>query len=337
MLGSKLHINGATPVGIVFLVLGLSACGQAVTTENPTPSAIGTLIPYRTVTPSPVVASATENILQPTVPDLPKPTPLTYKVVKGDTMLAIALRYGISLEELLAANPKVDPRFLSVDTILIIPKEESASEFPVNPTPLLLMLAPPHCYRVNSENADDGGVWCFVLIENNQTQPVDNISLWVGLYTNQGEVAGGLTTTPLNLLTPGKQMPAMLYFPPPLPQEFSPLAELLTSAPVQINDQRYLLARLEEVDEEIDGNGLQANVRGLISLPENSSPASQVWLVLIAYSSSGEVVGVRKWEANGSVEQPVVLKGGENLSFDVTVFSLGAAIKHLEVLVEARP
>lgn len=337
MLGDKFHGFRINAVFVALLVLGLNACAQATEIEIPTPSAVGTLIPYRRTTPSLVVATATKSILQATVPSLPTPTPLTYKVVKGDTMLGIALRYGISLDALLAANPDVDPRFLSIDTLLIIPLEESASEYPISPTPLPLLVDLPRCYRVASENVEDGGAWCFALIENNQIQSVDNISLWVGLYTDQGEADGALATTPLNLVSPGENMPAMIFFPPPLPKEFSPLAELLTSAPVQDNDPRYLRAKLEEIDETIGDNGLQAKVKGYISLPKNSPPASQIWVVLVAYSSNGEVVGVRKWESNGSDEQPVVLEAGENLPFNVTVFSLGPFIDRLEILVEARP
>jgi LysM repeat protein len=42
-------------------------------------------------------------------------------VKQGDTMLGIAFRFGISLDELQAANPKVNPRILSVGAVLVIP------------------------------------------------------------------------------------------------------------------------------------------------------------------------------------------------------------------------
>lgn len=340
MFGSRVDF---WKVGIPFLaiiIFGLGACTPSSSVENPTPTLAGTLIPYRSVTPSPKVITPTKVLLQPTHPQLPTPTPVTYKVVKGDTMLAIALRYGITLEALLAANPNVDPRFLSVDTLLTIPKAETSPDLPSNPTPMPLTLEAPHCYRVASENLSDGGEWCFVLVGNNQTQAIDNISLWIGLYTDRGEIAGGVATTPLNLLSPGKRMPAMLYFPPPIPPESSPMVEMLTAAPVQTGDERYLLTTLEGLDEGIKDDGLQADVQGLISLPGDSPPASQIWLVVVAYGSDGEVVGVRKWEANDSNdsdEQPEILQPGENLPFEVTVFSLGPTIKRLEVLVEARP
>lgn len=337
MFVSKVYFWQVGRIFLALVIFGLSACAPVSLVENPTPTMVGTLIPYRTVTPSPIVITPTKVLLQPTFPQLPTSTPFTYQVVKGDTMLAIALRYGITLEALLAANPKVDPRFLSVDTLLIIPKAETSPDLPTNPTPKPLTLDSPYCYRVASENVNDGGEWCFVLVGNNQTQAVDNISLWIGLYTDQGEVDGGVATTPLNLLLPGKRIPAMLYFPPPLPQESSPMVELLTAAPVPTGDERYLLTTLEVVDEAIKDDGLQADVQGLVSLPGDSLPASQIWLVLVAYGSDGEVVGVRKWEADDSNEKPVILQPGENLPFEMTVFSLGPAISQLEVLVEARP
>ena len=61
-----------------------------------------------------------------------------YTIVSGDTLLVIAARFGLTLDELLAANPEVDPYLLSVGAELIIPQsgEEGGLASLGFPTPL---------------------------------------------------------------------------------------------------------------------------------------------------------------------------------------------------------
>ena len=52
---------------------------------------------------------------------LPTPTPRTHVVQRGETLLAIALRYGVTMQELQAANGISDPDLIKVGQALIIP------------------------------------------------------------------------------------------------------------------------------------------------------------------------------------------------------------------------
>ncbi|MCS7325380.1 MAG: LysM peptidoglycan-binding domain-containing protein [Anaerolineae bacterium] len=81
-----------------------------------------TLFPFPTApaTPAALVAAP----LSTAAPLLPSPTPLVtqYVVQPGDTLWDIALRFGFtSLEAILAANPGLNPDFLSIGQVLIIP------------------------------------------------------------------------------------------------------------------------------------------------------------------------------------------------------------------------
>jgi hypothetical protein len=86
-------------------------------------------------------------------------------------MLGIALRYGIKLEDLVAVNPEVDPRFLSVDTVLVVPLGESSPPAMATPTPVQVGMSEPDCYPTA-----DLGAWCFLIIENNLDEPLENVS-----------------------------------------------------------------------------------------------------------------------------------------------------------------
>lgn len=78
------------------------------------------------VNPTPV-AEPTEAPAEPTSTPVPAPTATpsslgqTYTVQAGDIPVTIAEKFGITVEELLAANPGIDPRGLQVGDVLVIP------------------------------------------------------------------------------------------------------------------------------------------------------------------------------------------------------------------------
>ena len=71
----------------------------------------------RTAVASRPVATAKPS---PTVP--PAPTPQVYVIKAGDTLWKMAKRFGITLEELLAANPSIkNPNKISIGQQIVIP------------------------------------------------------------------------------------------------------------------------------------------------------------------------------------------------------------------------
>src|SRR3972149_2012243 len=151
-------------LALVGLIL-LAACSptQATATLTATATRAGTLKAYTgprpSVTPSPTNAA--------TVTPLPSatPTPRTHVVRAKEDLWGIALRYGLSLEDLLTANPTVDPRFLSIGANLMIPAPLYTSTpdaaHPPLPTPVGLGLVTPVCYP-----SKEGGLWGFTTAGN---------------------------------------------------------------------------------------------------------------------------------------------------------------------------
>jgi hypothetical protein len=247
--------------------------------------------------------------------------------VKGDTMLGVALRYGITLEDLQAANPEVDPRFLSVDTSLVIPLGDSIPVIVPTPTPLTPQIGQIKCY-----SSTDDGRWCALLVTNSHDQSLEHLSAQVILYSQEGKtIAEGIAIAPLNILREGEAIPLTIFFPGPINQEIFPQASLLSSLPVSQEGDRYLKLPVEVEQVELAPSGRQATLHGLLSLAKNSQPASRIWLAVVAYDDQGEVVGLRKWEAANNLEP------GKKMSFEMTVFSMGPAIDRVDVLAEARP
>jgi hypothetical protein len=76
------------------------------------------------------VAPSTAESLAPT--PLPTATPLTYTVVRGDTLTKIAKKFGVTVEQILAANPQIkDANTINVGDVIVIPTGAAAA----SPTP----------------------------------------------------------------------------------------------------------------------------------------------------------------------------------------------------------
>lgn len=76
-----------------------------------------TPLPPATDIPPTPEPSATPIVEAPT----PTPQVTTYVVVEGDTLWDIAVRFGLSLDALIAANPQINPDLLSLGAVLNIP------------------------------------------------------------------------------------------------------------------------------------------------------------------------------------------------------------------------
>lgn len=67
-------------------------------------------------------AADTRTLVDPTPPaPPPPPSRTTYTVKSGDTPTSIAGRHGVSVQKLMAANPRLDPRKMQIGQVLNIP------------------------------------------------------------------------------------------------------------------------------------------------------------------------------------------------------------------------
>ncbi len=309
-------------IWVVLAILILSGCTDAKVQIPTMPMVTDERITaYQTATATRVVATLTPLAIIPVTPAA-SVTPFTHMVASGETMLGVAIRYGVTLEELQTANPDVDPQFLSVGTGLIIPLGGQLSETAPTPTPVLMETSDPVCYR-----SGDGGEWCFMLIINNRQASVENLSAWIGLYDAGGEIViSQVAVGPVNILRPGQAMPLMAFFPPPVPTQFVARGNLLTAVEIAADDDRYLDWSLNSFTINVLGEQDNlALVTGSVQQPVEGALPSVIWVVAIAYDQQGEVVGVRKMD------------NATDLRFEFIVYSLSGAIDHVEIITEIRP
>lgn len=311
---------------LAVFILGFAGCNIDQTATQVKATKTAELLPYITPTPSQTPNLKFPSLISPTQLPNPTPTPVIYTIVEGDTMLAIALRHGISLEELQAANPEVNARLLVVDTELIIPLGAILPSDPVTATPIPINVTSTNCYSVPD------GIWCFISVKNDRNRPLESLSARVVLSDDSGAyIADDTAIGALNVLPIGEELPLVVFFPGKFPFGINAAANVLTVQPVPRNDDRYLNAWLELDDVVISEGGERAEVLGRIGIPAKSQPGNLTWILVVAYDSEGNVVGVRK------IEQFGLFDPGTSREFSIEVFSLDSIMSDVRAFVEMRP
>ena len=304
-----------------FLLVLWTACAPQPTQPAPRP---GDLIPYLTATRAPL--QPPEGLVPLTTP-LPSPTPFTYAVQAGDSLSVIAEKFGVSLDDLQAANPEISSNAMSVGQVLRIPSNPENPSGEPTPTPASFVIQQIECYPTANR-----GLWCFVLAFNDSPDFMENLSAQVTLVdANNKLLASQAALLPLNILAPNTSLPLATYFPPDILPDAKPQVQVLTAIRLLPADQRYIPAAVNNTLVQIDAGGESAQVSGQVLSLSQTSVANQVWVAATAYDEAGRVVGVRRWESTAS------LSAGGTLPFDLAISSIGGHIARVEFAVEARP
>lgn len=107
-------LPGESEVGVV-VPRSPEPMTPAVTVVPSTPS------PATTVSPTPPQATPTPKA-KPTPTPSPTPAFVEYTVQEGDTLSSIAAAYGVTVEEIIAANDIANPDEIAIGDVLIIPQ-----------------------------------------------------------------------------------------------------------------------------------------------------------------------------------------------------------------------
>ena len=253
----RLYYNHLMRKILLLCILFVAACSSSVSGSTSVPRNIKQ---YLTMTPSAIASQANRLVVSVTTP-LPSPTPFTYTVKSGDTMGQIAQKFNVSLYALMAANPNVDPNSISIGQTLKIPSQQNLSGAST-PTPVPFSVKQIACYPTS-----DRGMWCFVLVNNNSSNFIEDVTAQITLMDNHGKsIASQTATLPLDILSPNSSLPLTTYFAPDVPLDAKPQAQILTAIQIQPNDPRYLPATLQKTLAQVGASGLTAQVSGQVLL-----------------------------------------------------------------------
>ncbi len=287
------------------------------------------LTPFQRATPTATIKPGQlQQVETPTpIPSL-SPTPMIYQIVANDTLSGIANRHNVGLNDLIAANPNIDPNFITVGMEIVIPVSENLNTAVIapdnQPTPMPITLEKPVCYPIASDS-----LWCFVRLTNQQRDPLEHIGVdFVLTMSDQSRVQAALF--PLNLLPPQTSGLAAAYFSEVQTNQYQVEASLRTALPFLADETRYLTSQTQIEAESIASGGTLAQISGEV-INTSSQTGSHTAVLLIAYDQNNIPIGFRKWVT----ETPIA--AGAALPFAISVFSVGPAIDSISALSEIRP
>jgi LysM repeat protein len=307
---------------LILLMCGCSDATEVIPVQPTT-----TLRPYFPFSPTSTSTHPIPTITaQPTLG--PTATPFVHIVRKEDTLLGIAIRYGVSLEEILAANPGINPTILSIDQQIIIPGPggDSASNFLPVATPFPLLLSEVKCYPTATEH-----LWCISTLENKEGFPLEGVSVEILLLNENGEVLeSGLTFSPLNLIPEGGIIPFSVLFPSSSAGYAYAVAIPVTAYRASNIEERYLPLEWNLQTNQPGENRKTWSITGRLDLHgEGEKITNRVSILAIGLDTEGEIVGFRQLVIGSE------LRSGDTVPFEMEIFSVGPPINHIEILAEA--
>lgn len=278
-------------------VLWTAGCmpGQAAT-DVPGPTFV--LLPTASAGPTPAAPVVSPAPL-PTPG--PTPTPVVHVVQSGETLIGIATRYGVSVEDILAVNPGIQAELLQPGQQLIIPlavPDGGAGLLPT-PTPVPLSLGPVACYETPA-----GSRWCFLEATNPGSSAVEGIAALVTLVAPNGEsLASDVATSAVRRLLPGESAPLVVWFAAldaesPHPDPSGAVAQLISAVVQPDSEARF--APVQVLNEAAIVAGRRATVSGRLAVGADATPAvTTLRLVLTIYNQAGLISGMRQLALDG--------------------------------------
>jgi LysM repeat protein len=292
--------------------------------QPPTPTAVAAVPATPTDTPRPTATRrATFTPVPATPSDTPTPTvtptPLIYVIKKGDTLLAIARQYGVTVQAIQEVNGITDPRRLRINQEIIIPLEPGESEPTVvpTPTPVALRIQGLAFHRTPVDS-----LWCMGEVVNLSGKAAEEVQVQVSLHDEQGRLlTSGAAFTQLDILAAGGRAPFAILFDA-APTSFAQYqTRVLNGVPSTHLGPRYPhLSVVEDRGEWIDEKNFR--VRGEVH-NTGDADAEQVVVFITLYDGEDRVVGAR------TVGIPAqVFLAGANAPFEVLLTPLGSVARY---------
>ncbi len=282
------RLRGFILWGALLLLWGTGCRGRPAPPQTDTPSPTPWPTPWPYLSPTPTLAPPTVTFPAGT-PAPPTPTPIVYVIQKGDTLSAIAARYGVSVEALLQANPGLDPQALPVGASLIVPQAGQALGLLATPTPYPVPLQGPWCFEIG-----DATHLCTLQIYNPGSQPLIAPQVLLEVADPswpEEERVWRTVVTPWLILLPAKTyLPMAVNLPRPLGPQAAVRAMMLTALP-SYQEQIPVMPLDVQVEEDDSATGPPWPVKVSVELPDDVT-LDEVGVLTAAYDEEGRVIAL---------------------------------------------
>ena len=299
---------------IGFLLWGAIGCsGRVITGPTPAPASLAISLATSTVLPTLVPQVLTPA---PTNTPAPTPTPTVHIVQPGDTLLGIALQYGVTLEELYQVNGVLKPELLQIGQEIVIPVPGSVgkpagdnSGAVIAPTQPPLPVKVEHAARYQTPV---GSIWVLGEVFNSTDQPIENVQVRVALLNAAGqEVANESPFLALDAVPSGGRAPFSVLFDTPPNGVIDFTAYVVRADPAYNFESRY--TQLQVTDVQTRSVGSQVDLSGKVS-NTGASNAVGAHVVITLYDDKQRVTGFRQF----ALPDDQLAAGGAT-TFDVVV------------------
>jgi LysM repeat protein len=272
----------------LFICVWITGCNLTntlapITAPTELPRITLTLRARASSTPPPSIAAFPTATPQPE----PASAATAYTVRPGDTLLGIALERGVSVEQMRAANPNIDPLALQVGQVLLIPEPGTpvAAALP----PIALELGRPLCYPTIA-----GSSLCLGKVTNPHAEPVGSVRVRVQLFDRSGQPVAE-TTTGLEqaLIPPGQSAPYRVIFDTDSQDGQQAAATLLQAVAVPASD----IVSLGVDAAAVEHDGRRYRVQAAL-YNDTGAPLGAPRIVLTLFDSLGQIAGFRAFTAD---------------------------------------
>lgn len=281
---------------ILICAILIAGCDSYVVTEItlPPPTATATA-PVRLVT---ATLRATATVVPatplPTVTATATPTPVIHIVEQGDTLLELAFRYDVAVEDLIAVNDILNPRALTIGQALIIPSGDGDATGPRDtptPTPMPLQIV-----NVAFHQTPVGSLWCMGQVQNERDEEIGFVQVRVSLQDAQGQAVNVASAFVAAEIVPAHgAAPFAVLLPGAALGRFASYQVVVLSA----EPLPHLGPRHRAVAVQVESWGVQGGLLTVQAALKNMGQvdARDVQLVVTAFGQDGAVVGVRRAQA----------------------------------------
>lgn len=294
---------------ISVLIVGCSITTDSAPTQSPTDLPRVTLTVRLPSSSTPITTPTRQIIttLQPSPTLEASSTPFIHVAQSGDTLLGIAIEYGVDLNALREANGNLDPRSLQIGQQLIIPDASSPiSAAPATPTPLAMPLDLPTCYETPAMS-----LLCLGHVANTLDQPVERAVVTVQLFQDDGTVLLEKTANVEQTIIPaGHSAPYRVLFPSGWEGYGGIVVVLRSATSAQKVDERFIAPVIENERGALE-NGhyvVSATLRNA-----DAQPAQALRVIVTLFGDNQQVVGYRVMQLDSA------LPAGASLPIQIAV------------------